>query len=368
MKNRGVDKMTLYSQIKYTPDYYDIDMNPFAEEQVAEWKVTYGGGFYRNRGRAAKEIPVRKTFFWGDERWYIPAIYICGKGLVFDFCIDGNPDMLRAFIEKWDLFNHNNNHYSKEWQEQMQNEHPLNIEFEPSVTLNGKQMRFDCGVAISWIPESCLNEEFNNDMEAKHVLEHYGLDPLHGWSIHRYSFLWATKRAPIIKSLKLFMRRRPVNVPGPHFISPSVGDTIKFTHPTSLMEHTLTIHEYEQQQMEERHFHNNDMVYQTHYTAMTYTVCPDIPGSALILRDYDDGDRPRMKNQNDCPSASVAIGIIGRANAPTMIVQPDGEASRTHVTCSSLYFETKLNIEWYMTFRVKMTDDIEVTLIEPDLK
>ncbi len=113
---------------------------------------------------------------------------------------------------------------------------------------------------------------------------------------------------------------------------------------------------------------DNDMVYPTHYTAMTYTVCPDIPGSALILRDYDDGDRPRMKNQNDCPSASVAIGIIGRANAPTMIVQPDGEASRTHVTCSSLYFETKLNIEWYMTFRVKMIDDIEVTLIEPDLK
>lgn len=64
-----------YGQIQYPPEYYDIDMNPAAEPVKPEWKVTYDGGFWDNCGRAGKEIPVGKTFSWGDEVWYLPAVY-----------------------------------------------------------------------------------------------------------------------------------------------------------------------------------------------------------------------------------------------------------------------------------------------------
>ena len=342
-------------------------MNPMAEEQVVEWKVTFDGGFWRSKGRPSKEIPVGKTFHWGKERWYIPSIYICSKGLVVDFCIDAEPDSLRAYIDKWDLFHNSCNHISKEHQQQMQNEHPLNIEFDPKVILNRKELKRDHAYSISWIPESCLNEEFQVDMKAKQVLEHYGLDLSRGWTIHRYCFLWATKRVPNIQSLKLIMKRRPITVSGDHIITPSVGDTLTFTHPTTAIEHTMTIHEYEQQQMAQMHFHNDSMNYPAHYTVVTYTLSPDISGREFMLRDYNDGDRPRPKNPRQEEISSLcasSIGIIGGADGPTMIALSSVDSGRLHTACSSLYYDPKQDIEWYLSFNVKTMEDIEVDLIE----
>lgn len=355
-----------YSLIKYPPEYYDSDMSPATEPEPEEWKVTWGGSFRWNKGRAGKEIPVQKTFFWGNERWYIPAVYICSKGLVVDFCTDADPDELKTYITKWDLLNESNNRYSKEQQEQMQNEHPLNAEFKANIILNGKQLQRKNGIGVSWIPASCLNDEFQTKTEAKHVLEHYGLDSERGWSIHRYSFLWATKRAPVIKSLKLTMERRPIVVHGTHFIDPSVSETITFTHPATFTQHTLTIHEIEAQQMDQRHFHNDSIDYPTHYTAMTYTVEPDIPGQDFMLRDYNEGDKPRLKNPRSnefVPVAFASVGIIGGADGPTMILLSNENSAKTHVACSSVYFEQPQDIEWYMSFNVKMMDDIDVKLI-----
>ena len=103
-----------YGQIQYPPEYYDIDMNPAAEPVKPEWKVTYDGGFWDNCGRAGKEIPVGKTFSWGDEVWYLPAVYACGKGLVVDFCVEVAPERVKAFIDKWDLEHENERHFSKD--------------------------------------------------------------------------------------------------------------------------------------------------------------------------------------------------------------------------------------------------------------
>ena len=124
------------------------------------WSVTYNSSFWSCKGPAGKEIPVKKEFFWGSERWYVPAVYLCGKGLVIDFCKACDPAELKAYIDKWDLLNESNHEYSKEQQEQMMREHPLHVEFEPSVILNGKELRRDRGCSVSWIPAECLNEEF----------------------------------------------------------------------------------------------------------------------------------------------------------------------------------------------------------------
>lgn len=79
------------SQIPYTEEYYDPDMNAAAPVRAEEWKVTYDGGFWRNEGNAGIEIPIQKSFCWGEEKWYIPAVYICDKGLVIDYCKQADP-------------------------------------------------------------------------------------------------------------------------------------------------------------------------------------------------------------------------------------------------------------------------------------
>ncbi len=55
-----------YSKIKYTEDYYDVDMNPEAEPTIPEWKVYFDGDFWGHSGkdRSGTEIRLNKQFDW----------------------------------------------------------------------------------------------------------------------------------------------------------------------------------------------------------------------------------------------------------------------------------------------------------------
>ena len=91
--------------IEEAPKEYN-EMMPEADTMkvpVTEWKVTYEGGFYPKRGRTGEEICVEQTFTWGDKIWHIPAVYLCAKGMVVDFCIEVEPDVVAEFIDKWHL-------------------------------------------------------------------------------------------------------------------------------------------------------------------------------------------------------------------------------------------------------------------------
>ena len=75
-----------------------------SEIVVPEWKVTYEGGFYPKRGRAGKEIKLDKEFLWANEKWHVPAVYVCTKGMVVDFCIEVDVDLVKNFINKWNEY------------------------------------------------------------------------------------------------------------------------------------------------------------------------------------------------------------------------------------------------------------------------
>lgn len=94
-----------YSKIKYTEDYYDVDMNPEAEPTMPEWKVYFEGNFWGHSGKdhAGTEIRLNKQFDWARHHWVIPAAYSCSKGLVMDFCMRTPEEDIRKFITKWDL-------------------------------------------------------------------------------------------------------------------------------------------------------------------------------------------------------------------------------------------------------------------------
>ncbi len=217
------------SKIPYTQDYYDIDMNPAAPE--TEWKVTYEGGFWSSDGKPGREVSVGKTFYWGSEKWYIPAAYLCDQGLVIDYFMEADPKEVKNFIDKWDLLNESRNCYTKEQQEQIQREHPLNARFYGKVTCNWQPLENGHGCGMTWLPESCLDGAAGQNETVKPILAHYGLDENRAWAIRRWSYPWNGVDGENLYALSVLMERQHENIAGEHFTTPAVGESITLSHP-----------------------------------------------------------------------------------------------------------------------------------------
>ena len=243
-----------YSKIKYTEDYYDVDMNPEAELTMPEWKVYFEGNFWGHSGkdRAGTEIRLNKQFDWAGHHWVIPAAYSCSKGLVMDFCMRTPDEDIRKFMTKWDLHPENDSceYFTQEQQMQIDLDNPLCLDFIPRLELNGKTMLTSHCCSVVFNP--CLPDRMINEAEAKWALEHYGLDTSYGWMIFRAAFPWTSKRRPEIKALSLTMEQQSRRVPGPHFKTHAPGDSFSFSHPVSGTKYTLTVQEMEQQTISEK--------------------------------------------------------------------------------------------------------------------
>lgn len=362
-----------YSEIPYTEDYYDIDMNPAAPEYDEPWEVYFDGDSFGKRkfsDRPGKEISLDARFTWNDEKWYVPAVYVFPKGIVVDFCVEIAPEREKAFIQKWEPLMLREELLTREMHRQIDNENPLNIEFRPQLNINGKLLKTKFGTAISWIPLNCLPEDEKNDNRAKRVIKHYGLDETRVWSFHRRAFLWATAKKPIIKSASLKLKRDSVQIDGIHFTNPSVGDVITFVHPKYGTRHKLTVLEYERQELSAQHISDAEYEFPTHHTAMTYKLEPNIPNKNFQIRDCIDNDEPKRKSEKASATQSndeaCAIGIIGGADGPTVMILAcanNTSSSEVHTTFSALHFELQENIEWKLVFNEKPMEDIEVDLL-----
>ncbi|MBE6813756.1 MAG: sodium ion-translocating decarboxylase subunit beta [Ruminococcaceae bacterium] len=357
------------SQIPYTEDYYDPEMNAAAPEVPAEWAVYFEHGFWNKnaKGKPGEEIVLNKTFSWGDEIWHIPAVYSCSKGLVIDFCVEIQPEKEKAFIDKWYPTLEKDERLTREAHEQMDQENPMEIGFRPCLFVNGKEIIAKHGTSISWIPESCLPDGVIREIESKEIIKHYGLDETRAWSFHRWSCPWATKRKPEIKSIKLKLERDLTAIQGIHFKNPSVGDVITFVHPVRNTEHKLTVLGYEKQEFSGRGFQHEKYEFPTLHTAMTYTLEPALPGRNFGVRDCVQNEQPRRKPRNQFePQAkydACAIAIIGGADGPTAFFVSGGQNLEQHCALSALRFAYADDIEWKIVFREKLMEDIETELL-----
>ena len=329
-----------YSKIKYTEEYYDIDMNPAAESTVPEWKVYFEGNFWGHQGRdhAGKIIPIDKQFEWAGYHWLIPAAYSCSKGLVLDFCMRLETD-----------------------------ESPLCLHFNPRLELNGHALRTSHGCAVTYNP--CLPDGTGIELEAKCVVEHYGLDTSYGWVICRDSFPWASKRRPEIRTLSLTMEQELVSIPGPHFTVKAPGDSFRFVHPVNRTAYTLTVQELEPQTMPKYCFDSGRWLYPTQFTVMTYTITPEASGR-ITVSDCAESDKPlEVMPAEDFFEPTVrgdtaCIGIIGGADGPTAIAFGGSSQGELCAACSALYFEpVKHDIEWRITFHEKRYLDCSIILM-----
>lgn len=361
------------STIPYTEDYYDPEMNAHAPEQPVEWQVFYDGGYWTKNGEdpADEELKLDRYFSWGEERWYIPSLYLCEKGLVIEFCVGIDPLGLKSFFDKWTPLLQGDEEISQERQEQINRENPLVIEFHPTLSLNGRALRTSHGASVSWIPEGCTDEDTANSKEARRLLEHYGLDASRAWSFHRWSCPWGTEGRPVIRTLHLRLERRLTAIEGIHFKNPSVGNIISFVHPVTGAEHKLTVLEYEQQELEfsSEAFAHGAYEYPTHCTSMTYALAPDLPDMNFQIRDCLDNDEPVRKTVDAFePKATCdacMVGIIGGADGPTALVfsQSDETKAGFHTVLSALHFEPTDDVEWKSIFREKLMQDRDVDLI-----
>ncbi len=359
------------SEIPYTEDYYDPEMNAAAPERSTDWKVFYDGGYWtRNgEGRAGKEITLNSSFSWGEEIWHVPAIYSCAKGLVVDFCVEIDPERMKAFLDKWMPVCEGAPILPREAREELDKANPLSIDFRPHIFVNGKVVQAKHGCGINWIPESCIPDGTENPREAKGLIKHYGLDETRAWSFHRWSCPWATLKKPEIKSLKLRLERGLETMNGIRFQNPKIGDVITFTHPLTHTEHTLTVLEYEKQELTSKAFAHEEYEFPTHHTAMSYTIDPELSNKNFQVRDRLDNDEPKRRPRKPyAPQAgydACSIGILGGADGPTAFIFSNGSGTKTvpHAALSALHFEPVEEIEWKIIFREKLVEDIEVDIM-----
>lgn len=311
------------------------------------WRVTFDGSFWHHppRARSGQVLPLEKTFSWAGKKWVLPAAYLCGQGVVLDLCMEAEPEAVRSFLDKWGPKEHRLTSLELTL---IQAEHPLHIDLSPSLTVNGKAIGYQGGMGVGWYPHWD-----RNDREAQWLLEHYGLDPDKGWSIHRYCFPWATKRRPRrLSSLILTLISDPVPLPGPPFTVEGPGQTIPFVHPVTGQTHTLTVEEYEPQGEGDSR-EDNGMVYPTRYIALTYRLDPDLPQEAITLQDRAEGDKPYPKEPDPmAPQASCSVALFTLPEEPGL-----------HAAASSLYFQPPEEVQWQTLLREKLHNDFTISLL-----
>ena len=352
--------------IKYTEEYYNVTGCPAAEPAEPDWKVFFDGGFWggRGNGRAGTELRLETQFDWAGRHWVVPAAYACGKGLVVDVCMRAEADEIRRFLKTWDLSpeNDSRDNFTPEQQLQIDLDNPLGMRPDPQLTLNGQPLQLSHGCTVCYNP--CLPGSFRSP-EAERMLRHYGLDAACGWMLCRFSFLWAGKRRPKIRTLTLTMRQRPCRVPGPHFKVHAPGDSFTFRHPVSGTDYTLQVQELAQETLPRGLL---TAFYPTHFTAMRYTLSP-APSEDIRICDCDVGDRPLEigpctdAHAPEAQSSAACIVIIGGADGPTALVAGSGpEGSRG--VCSALHFEpVQDDVEWCVEFLTQPFDVADIPLL-----
>ncbi len=353
--------------MKNLQDLFDYSRFKYTEApSIPEWKVYYEGNFWGHdrHERPGKEVFLNKQFVWDHEVWTILGIYLCSSGLVVDLCLQVPLERIRTFTDQWKLSaDSDETDFTDEQRMQIDRDNPLDIDIKIKAVLNGTEHPCSHGCGLSWNP--CFPE--GNSLVAEHVIQHYGLDPAKGYAVSRSSFPWKTKCKPQIKRLSIKLAQEPVAVPGPHFQTSLPDGQIEFIYSPTGKKHTLTVQEYEQQEISSEDFHEPNQEFPSHYTVMSYTLSPDLPARFFSVTDCVSSDRPRYRHTGPHASGATSdvcsIGIIGSADAPTSIAVRNGNQSNVRTACSSLHFDSPEYVEWRMVFYQQECQDIEVPLI-----
>lgn len=317
-----------------------------------KYKVFYQGSLYGHfgRDRAGKEIEINKSFLWGGENWLVPSVYVCGKGLVADILKSVSVEDFRAFAEKFGLDKNSDScDFSEEHLVKIEAENPLGGGIYVTAKTNGRES------SMEFSSSDCWNPLFPDGGGSEKLLEKYDLDKSFCWQITRVSIPWRGRKPKKIGSLSLCLRADRLRVSEVHFKAERPGDRTEFTNPATGKTHILTVTDIKRQSLAQfPHIGNDEPKF---FTLLRVDISPEISKDALLITDCAEGDRT---HKGALPRNASAIGIIGGADGPTVIIS---EYESGHTACSSMHFEPEYEPDWCMTFYDKPREDIEVELI-----
>lgn len=317
-----------------------------------KYKVFYQASLYGHfgRDRAGKEIEINKSFLWGGENWLVPSVYICGKGLVADILKSVSVEDFRAFAEKFGLDEADDpENFSPQRLAKAEAENPLGGGIYVTAKINGRES------LMKFSSSDCWNPLFPDGGGSEKLLEKYGLDKSFCWQITRVSIPWHGRKPKKISSLSLCLRADRLRVSEVHFKAERPGDRTEFTNPATGKTHILTVTDIKRQSLAQfPHIGKDEPKF---FTLLRVDISPEISKDALLITDCAEGDRT---HKGALPRNKSAIGIIGGADGPTVIIS---EYESGHTACSSMHFEPEYEPDWCMTFYDKPREDIEVELI-----
>lgn len=317
-----------------------------------KYKVFYQGSLYGHfgRDRAGKEIEINKSFLWGGESWLVPSVYVCGKGLVADILKSVSVEDFRAFAEKFGLDEADDpENFSPQRLAKAETENPLGGGIYVTAKINGRES------SMEFSSSDCWNPLFPDGGGSEKLLEKYGLDKSFCWQITRVSIPWRGRKPKKIGSLSLCLRADRLRVSEVHFKAERPGDRTEFTNPATGKTHILTVTDIKRQSLAQfPHIGKDEPKF---FTLLRVDISPEISKDALLITDCAEGDRT---HKGALPRNASAIGIIGGADGPTVIIS---EYESEHTACSSMHFEPEYEPDWCMTFYDKPREDIEVELI-----
>lgn len=317
-----------------------------------KYKVFYQGSLYGHfgRDRAGKEIEINKSFLWGGENWLVPSVYVCGKGLVADILKSVSVEDFCAFAEKFGLDEADDpKNFSPQRLAKAEAENPLGGGIYVTAKINDRES------SMEFSSSDCWNPLFPDGGGSEKLLEKYGLDKSFCWQITRVSIPWRGRKPKKISSLSLCLRADRLRVSEVHFKAERPGDRTEFTNPATGKTHILTVTDIKRQSLAQfPHIGKDEPKF---FTLLRVDISPEISKDALLITDCAEGDRT---HKGALPGNTSAIGIIGGADGPTVIIS---EYESGHTACSSMHFEPEYEPDWCMTFYDKPREDIEVELI-----
>lgn len=327
------------STLRFSREY--LELFP-AQKPKPAWKVTYNGGFFGNRGRGGKCIPVNAAIPWEEETVHIPAVYLCPEGIVIDLCIEFDPEKCKAFAEKWgneeDLsYNDSHKAYS---------ENPMALHIRSELGVNNSVLRQMHGFGINYLPFLDYEQQ-----DAWDILDHYGLDSSRAWRIDRYCYPCTDAKIKKAKDfiLRLQIEASPVYAEA---FTAEVGTPVTLTNPLTGKCHTLTPTSITPVTLPENAFSVNRMFCPRFCMQIEFTLQPD-PPHGFLLEDTVPSDEPLYITPED-----AAAGIIGGADGPTAIFFGLSEGHFAH---SSFHFEVPESVTWQTVFLEKRRQDLTLS-------
>lgn len=370
---RDLQKSFNYKSIPFSEEYYDTvppeDLTEpeeiLCEQPANPWAVYYEENFWasQHKSEPCDEISLEKHIQWAGRDWYIPSVYTCEKGMVADILMRVDTAKVQAFMDEWNVTPENEFQFTPMQRRQMELENPLSFHFRSALTINGNTIRSNRGCSTVYVP---YRYEIDR-LEWEPILDYYNLDRNSCWVIQRSCFPWKDGQITDIATMEVTMTHQPMFVPGETFETSPTSKLHTFQNTVTGTTHTLTIQEYEKQELGFDFPGLEGREYPKHHIAMTFTLEPELSQNDFSITDSLHSDEPRVipgyVSAHKSKEAE-AIGIIGGADGPTAIIlgAPDSK-EQLHAAVSRFCFEPFDTVRWQLSFKENQIKEMTVELM-----